>query len=124
MNPVGWFEIYVDDLERASSFYSEVFQLTLNPFDDPTGIGFKMMLFPLHSDAPFASGALVYFKGMKAGGNSTLVYFHSKDCGVEEARVEAAGGKVMRAKMSIGENGFISLCYDTEGNLFGIHSRA
>ena len=28
-NPVGWFEIYVQDLDRAKNFYESVFQLKL-----------------------------------------------------------------------------------------------
>jgi predicted enzyme related to lactoylglutathione lyase len=32
------------------------------------------------------------------------------------------GGSIQRGKMSIGEYGFISLVYDTEGNMFGLHS--
>ena len=61
-------------------------------------------------------------KGMEAGGNSTLVYFASEDCSIEEGRVEDAGGKLIRPKMSIGEYGFVSLAQDTEGNMIGIHS--
>jgi predicted enzyme related to lactoylglutathione lyase len=69
-----------------------------------------------------SGGALVQMNGMNAGGNSTLVYFDSNDCTTEEARVLEAGGKVVKPKMSIGEYGFISLCMDTEGNMFGLHS--
>jgi predicted enzyme related to lactoylglutathione lyase len=36
--------------------------------------------------------------------------------------VTAAGGRVERAKMSIGEYGFISLVVDSEGNMIGLHS--
>ena len=28
-NPVGWFEIYVQDMERAKAFYQNTFQVTL-----------------------------------------------------------------------------------------------
>jgi hypothetical protein len=41
---------------------------------------------------------------------------------VEAGRVAGAGGKLHREKMSIGQYGFIALAYDTEGNLFGLHS--
>ena len=61
-------------------------------------------------------------EGVAPGGNSTIVYFTSIDCSVEESRVAAAGGKIFKPKMSIGEHGFMSLCSDTEGNMFGIHS--
>jgi predicted enzyme related to lactoylglutathione lyase len=36
--------------------------------------------------------------------------------------VAAAGGRIHRPKLSIGEWGFISLVYDTEGNMIGLHS--
>ena len=38
-NPVAWFEIYVDDMDRASKFYGEVlaveFELLGDPDDSP-----------------------------------------------------------------------------------------
>ncbi len=90
---------------------------------DPTDQNMKMASFPMTMDAPNATGALVQMEGMTAGGNSTIVYFTSEDCAIEEARVEKAGGKIFKKKMSIGEYGFMSLCKDTEENIFGIHSR-
>lgn len=30
-NPVGWFEIYVEDMPRARAFYEEVFRVELEP---------------------------------------------------------------------------------------------
>jgi predicted enzyme related to lactoylglutathione lyase len=60
--------------------------------------------------------------GFPAGGNSTLVYFSCEDCAVEESRVVPAGGKIEKEKFSIGPYGFITLAYDTEGNMFGLHS--
>lgn len=53
----------------------------------------------------------------------TLVYFSVRDCAEQEVRVAAAGGKVLRPKFSIGEFGWVALCQDTEGNLFGLNSR-
>ncbi len=122
-NPVGWFEIYVEDMDRAQSFYEEVFQTELVNLADPTDLSMKMMAFPFSmEDLPGASGTLVWQEGMPSGGNSTIIYFSSLDCSVEESRVEAAGGKVLQPKMSIGEHGFMSLMEDTEGNTVGIHS--
>lgn len=121
-NPVGWFEIYVNDLDRARKFYETVFGYNFQDLGDPSNSGIKMLAFPMKMDVPNASGSLVQMEGMKAGGNSTIVYFNSKDCSVEEARVEKAGGKVHTKKTAIGEHGFMSLCTDSEGNMFGIHS--
>lgn len=122
-NPVVWFEIYVNDLNRAKAFYEKVFKTELTELENPEEGGLKMFAFPGDMESKGkASGALVQVKGMEAGGNSTLVYFASEDCSIEEGRVEDAGGKLIRPKMSIGEYGFVSLAQDTEGNMIGIHS--
>jgi hypothetical protein len=121
-NPVVWFEIYVDDMERAKKFYEAVLQIELEAMSDPTDGDVKMVSFPMNNDMPNASGALVKMDGFKAGGNSTIVYFNSEDCSVEEARVPSAGGEVFQTKTSLGEMGNMCLCKDSEGNMFGIHS--
>ena len=122
-NPVGWFEIYVDDMQRAKNFYEKVLQVNLELLGDPSNESFEMQVFPSDMGQYGCSGALVHCEGFPAGNNSTLVYFACEDCAVEEARVAEAGGKVQRNKMSIGDYGFISLAFDTEGNMFGLHSQ-
>ena len=122
-NPVVWFEIYVNDLNRARTFYEKTFQIELSELGDPTDDSLKMLAFPSDMETKGkASGALVHFEGMAAGSNSTVVYFGSEDCSIEEGRTREAGGEVFRSKMSIGEYGFISLVKDSEGNIVGIHS--
>jgi predicted enzyme related to lactoylglutathione lyase len=118
-NPVGWFEIYVQDMGRAKRFYQAVLQRKLERLNSPE---LEMWSFPLEPNQPGAAGALVRMEGFPSGGNSTLVYFSCEDCEVEEGRVQANGGRIQRAKTSIGEYGFISLVFDTEGNMFGLHS--
>ncbi|SUS05352.1 conserved hypothetical protein [Candidatus Defluviicoccus seviourii] len=120
-NPIVWFEIYVQDMERAKRFYETVLEVQLQKLESP---GMEMWAFPMLMDAPGASGSLVRMEGVPSGGNSTLVYFTCADCAVEAARVAPAGGRVQREKMSIGEYGFIALAVDTEGNMFGLHSMA
>ena len=121
-NPVCWFEIYADDLERAKKFYESVLEVQLEKCPGLDEANMVMMFFPGDMETYGATGALVKMEGFSAGGNSTLVYFTCDDCAVEEARVEQAGGKVQKPKLSIGEHGFISLATDTEGNMFGLHS--
>lgn len=118
-NPIGWFEIYVDDMPRAKAFYQTVLAVTLEPLASP---GIDMQAFASDMTQYGAGGALVHMPGFSAGRNSTLVYFSCEDCELESSRVVAAGGKIEKPKFSIGEYGFISLAYDTEGNMFGMHS--
>lgn len=121
-NPVAWFEIYVDDLVRAKQFYESVLSVNLDVLSDPNDTSIEMLSFPADMEKYGSSGALVKMEGVKAGGNSTLIYFSCEDCAVEESKVEAAGGRIFKPKMSIGEYGFISLAIDSEGNMFGLHS--
>jgi predicted enzyme related to lactoylglutathione lyase len=122
-SPVVWFEIYTDDIERARAFYETVLGVTLEPLPMPGGMdGFQMLAFPANMENPGAGGTLCKMEGMSPGVGGTLVYFGSADCAIEAGRVEAAGGKLHQAKMSIGEYGNIALAFDTEGNMFGLHS--
>jgi predicted enzyme related to lactoylglutathione lyase len=123
-NPIGWFEIYVDDMTRAKAFYETVLSVQLELLNDPTESNIQMYSFPCEMEKYGATGALVKMEHCPAGGNSTIVYFSCEDCAMEESRVNAAGGKVEQPKMKIGEYGFISLVLDTEGNRIGLHSLA
>lgn len=120
-NVVGWFEIYVDDMDRAKAFYSKVFKL--GEFMDLSDPDWQMFAFPWVENAPFAAGALSKAKGMKAGKGGTVVYFNCDDCALEESRVVESGGKVLKPKFSIGQYGFISIVEDTEGNMIGLNSK-
>ncbi len=121
MNAIGWFDIFVDELDRAVAFYETVLDCKLEPIGDPTGET-RMMSFPADMSAYGAGGALTKAPHASPGIGGTIVYFNSEDCAVEEARVDAAGGKVIRTRFSIGEFGWVTLCQDTEGNMFGISS--
>jgi len=121
-NPVNWFEIYVDDMDRARKFYETVLGMQMSDLPMPEGMDDRMVAFPWAEGGENAAGALVQSRMLMAGGNSTIVYFQTEDCLAEQNRVGKAGGKVMMPKFSIGPHGFCALCSDSEGNLFGLHS--
>lgn len=134
-NPVGWFEIYVQDMERAKAFYERVLGLRLERLAVPPAPALpgsaaqgaeamEMWTFPMQQEAYGAPGALVRMPGVPSGGNSVLVYFSCADCAVEAGRVPGAGGKVFKEKFGIGQYGHIALVTDTEGNMIGLHSMA
>jgi len=118
-NPVGWFEIYVQDMERAKAFYEKTFQVTLQRLESP---GVELWAFPMQSESPGCAGALAKMAGKESGGGGTLVYFSCADCAEPAALAVSHGGKIVKPKESIGEYGFISLVVDTEGNRIGLHS--
>jgi len=120
VNPVGWFDLHVANLDRAKKFYETVFNLTLT--DAPIEWG-KQSFFPFSPESHDISGALVEKADFVPSSNNTVVYFETEDNIAEEQRIEAAGGKVVQPKTNIGEFGFISIFIDTEGNTVGLHSR-
>ncbi len=119
-NPVGWFEIYVQDVPRAKAFYERTFQVKLTRLESPD---LEMWAFPMEAEVPGCAGAIVKMTGKDSGVGGTIVYFSCADCATEAERAGRNGGKIHRPKSSIGEYGFIALVLDTEGNMFGLHSR-
>jgi uncharacterized protein len=120
-NVIGWFDIYVADMDRAVAFYESVLNQKLEQISDPTGET-QMMSFPADMGVYGASGALVKSAHSHPGIGGTMVYFGVEDCAVEQSRVAAAGGKIVRPKFSIGPFGWVTLCQDTEGNMLGLNS--
>ena len=126
-NVVGWFEIYVSDLERARAFYEATLELSLKELPTPEVEGFppiEMLAFPSSEEdyLPGASGALCKMEGVEPKVGGTLVYFSCQDCAHNAALAEKAGGTIQAPKFSIGDHGFIAMIEDTEGNTIGLHS--
>jgi len=122
-NPVGWFEIYVQDMKRARVFYEAVLGVQLTRLENPgLEAGTELWAFPMQPQGGGASGALVKMPGFPSGANSVLVYFRCTDCAVEAEKAARAGGRIQKEKMSIGQYGFISLVIDSENNMIGLHS--
>lgn len=127
-NAICWFEIYVDDIDRAKKFYGAVLDIAFQDVPPAGDIGdLKMSFFPSDPDPEKmgVGGALIQMAEARGGecqSTGTIVYFPCMDCSLEESRVEAAGGHVHKSKFSLGEYGFCAICLDTEGNTFGLYS--
>ena len=128
-NPVGWFEIYVAEMDRAKAFYADVvgagFSAAPVAGEGPDA-GMEMVFFDADDgageDAPRGPGALVRHPMRPPELHGTLANFSVDDCGASAARATARGSKVYVEKQSIGEMGFIAIVGDSEGNSIGRHS--
>ena len=124
-NPVGWFEIYVAEMDRAKDFYEEVvgagFSAAPVAGEGPDA-GMEMVFFDADDSKAGAPGALVRHPMRPPELHGTLVYFSVDDCGAAAARATARGTKIYVEKQSIGEMGFIAIVGDSEGNSIGLHS--
>lgn len=123
-NAVVWFEIYVNDMNRARKFYESVLDTHLKKLDTPNmgTVEFEMWTFAHKENAPGCNGALVKTDNAAPGTGGTMIYFTCEDCANEEARASQNGGEVVRGKFSIAPHGFIAIAKDTEGNVIGFHS--
>lgn len=122
-NIVGWFEIPVENMERAMKFYETVLDIKLERHQFGQE---DMAWFPFIETGLGASGSLVKHTEYKPSDKGVLIYITppSGDLSNELSRVEKAGGKVLLEKKLITEDiGYMGLFLDTEGNRIGIHSR-
>ncbi|MDI9348932.1 MAG: VOC family protein [Candidatus Symbiobacter sp.] len=122
INPVIWFEIYVDDMPRAVKFYQSLLGINLTRMDEASIDGREMYSFPARMDGFGAAGALVRHPELRAGVGGTIVYFPCQDCGITARQADKFGGQLVKDKMSIGQYGNIAFVLDSEGNCIGLHS--
>lgn len=125
-NVVGWFELPVEDMDRAIKFYENVFGFEIERHQMGE---LDMGWFPSLPEANGAMGSLVYMPEFyeTSDKKGPLIYFtaHSGDLSNELGRVEKAGGKVIMDKKQISEDvGYMALVQDSEGNRIALHSRA
>lgn len=121
-NAIGWFEIPVEDLDRAEAFYQSVLGVELDRQPEQNGV--VMSFFPMHEDKPGSPGALASGEQYSVAREATgvIVYFTAPDLDDALERVEENGGSVLVPKTDIGEYGYIAWVRDTEGNTVALHA--
>ena len=117
MKAISWFEIPVDDLERATKFYATVLDRELRI---ETIAGETLTCFGSGDDG--AGGALISEAGRKSSEHGARVYLPTEDITAALNRAREADGQVVLEKTSIAPNGFIGLLRDLDGNVIGLHA--
>jgi len=118
-NRVNWFEIPCNNLDRATNFYQNVFNVKLQMQEMQN---LKMAWFPMgEMNTPGATGTLCKGDGYTPTNNGTLVYFSVNSIEQTLNQVTKNGGKVVRPKYSIGEYGNVAVFEDCEGNRVALH---
>jgi len=121
---VGWFEIPVQDMDRAKKFYDAVFDIDIQVqnFNE-----LLMGSFPFAENKMGSSGSLVkqaeWYQPSETKG--PLLYFSCKDVAHNLGKVKASGGRITHKKTLISDDvGYMAVFIDTEGNRIALHSRA
>ena len=121
LHAINWFEIPVLDFDRARTFYEAILNAKMEPMQ---AMNTKSAFFPAELDKGAIGGCITQGPGYIPSDQGSLVYMNGgKDLNDVLSKVEAAGGKIMLPKMSIGDNGFMAQFIDTEGNKIGLHSQ-
>ena len=123
-NALNWFEIPVNNFDRAKIFYEYIFNYQM---PDVMMGETKMGFFLYDMQGGKIGGAIVYNPAFyTASENGSLIYLNAQpDLQIILNRVAAAGGAVLKEKTLISEEqnlGYWALIKDSEGNRVALHS--
>jgi predicted enzyme related to lactoylglutathione lyase len=116
-NTLAWFEVATDDPDTATSFYSDLFGWTFQPFADPetTGSDYRVATLP-GSDIPF--GGVVATGG--AMPSHAVFYIAVADVAATCEAAEQLGGKVVSKELEPAAGPAFAYVQDSVGSLFGV----
>ncbi|MDQ1855378.1 VOC family protein [Chryseobacterium sp. WLY505] len=118
-NPVVYFEIPVNDLERAEKFYSAVFNFS---FDKEIIDSYEMALFPFEEKNSGITGALAKGDVYKPSKNGVIIYFKTENIDRTLEKAVQHGGSVLYPKRIDEKYGFaVAEFEDSEGNRIALH---
>jgi predicted enzyme related to lactoylglutathione lyase len=121
-NAINWFEIPVTDVARAKKFYEQIFEIKMEEMEAP---GMTYVMFPFDPMNPKVAGGLAKSPMHTPGDKGPIIYLNGNpDLQNVVNRVEKSGGKITMQKTSIGQNGFMAMFKDTEGNGIALHSNS
>lgn len=119
-NTIVWCDIPVKNLDRAIKFYGSLLGARI---EKQSVEGMTFALLPYGTDS--VSGCLVTDEEAKPSTDGPMIYVNCDGrMPVAIASVELNGGKILKARHSIGPHGFRAIVVDSEGNRIALHSNA
>jgi len=117
MPNVNFFEIPVNDLERAKNFYGELFDWKIEK--TPTDIGFEYFFINTKTkdNDQSINGGMVKKTDPK---DYPINYISVDSVDNYSSKIEGLGGKILIQKTPVKGMGFFVFCEDTENNRFAI----
>jgi predicted enzyme related to lactoylglutathione lyase len=123
VNTLNWFEIPVNDFDRAKQFYNQLFDYEMHDvLAGPNRRGFL----PFDQQGGGIGGAIVHGPDYIPSQRGCLVYLNAgDDLSILLARVQDAGGQIVQDKTPVSEEsdlGYYAIIRDSEGNRIALHS--
>lgn len=116
-NPVVYFEIPVNDIDRAINFYKAVFRFD---FDKENIDNNEMALFPFADENSGISGALAKGEIYKPTKDGVVIYFKTDNIDETLKLTTSNGGQILYPKTDNGI-GLVAEFEDTEGNRIALY---
>ena len=114
MPRVVHFEIYADEVERATKFYAEVFGWQIHKWDGPDDY------WRASTGGDGEAGIDGAIQGRPQPGAIGMNFIDVESVDDYIAKIQANGGTLVRPKIHIPEVGYTAVCNDTEGNPVGL----
>ena len=114
MPRVVHFEIYADEVERATKFYAEVFGWQIHKWDGPDDYWLAI------TGGDGEAGIDGAIRGRPQPGAIGMNFIDVESVDDYIAKIQANGGTLVRPKIHIPEVGYTAVCNDTEGNPVGL----
>ncbi|WP_295120396.1 VOC family protein [uncultured Chitinophaga sp.] len=122
-NAINWFEIPVNDFNRAKKFYTTIFECEMQEMELGSD---RLALFPYNPEHGIG-GAIAHGPDYLPSQRGSLVYLNAgEDLSIVLNRVPDAGGKIELDKKLVSDQsdlGYYAIFQDTEGNRVALHSR-
>ncbi|MFD2965810.1 VOC family protein [Sphingobacterium bambusae] len=113
-NPAVYFEIPVEDMQRAIHFYHTLFSFT---FEREQLDGYEMAFFPLDEQLPGITGALAQGDVYIPSKNGAILYFHVDDIDDSLNKAKELKAEILYPKTLNTAYGFaVTEIADSEGN--------
>lgn len=116
-NPVVYFEIPVNNIDRAIKFYKTVFNFD---FDKEIIDNNEMALFPFVEENSGISGALAKGEIYKPTKDGVVIYFKTQNIDETLKLATSNGGQILYPKTD-NRIGFVAEFEDTEGNRIALY---
>ncbi|RZS63315.1 VOC family protein [Sphaerotilus mobilis] len=120
---IHWFEIPVDDLDRAQRCYEAVLGRPMRR--ESMGPQIELAVFAYEPGAA-TGGCLMRSPGLRPNADGTRVYLNAEpSLNAAVGRAERAGLRVLVPRVDLpGDMGAFAVIVDSEGNTVGLHAMA
>jgi len=117
-NKIGWFEIFVNDFDKAKDFYSKLFN-----WEFKLSQATSSLYWNIYTGEGSIGGGLMKKTKPEHNGQSVILYIEVEDIDKTLKRAVELGGQIVKEKTLISNTaGYYALFNDPDNNLMGLWS--